>query len=87
MMQILPQDLIQNFQRDGAVVLRGVLTTMQLLQLELGIEENLTNLSPLAIQASEPDDPGYFVEDFCNWPRNASYEHILKETALPYLAR
>jgi ectoine hydroxylase-related dioxygenase (phytanoyl-CoA dioxygenase family) len=86
-MQLIDTETSKNFQRDGAVVLRGVLTTMQLLQLELGIEENLTNLSPLAIQASASDDPGYFVEDFCNWQRNASYEHILKETALPYLAR
>jgi ectoine hydroxylase-related dioxygenase (phytanoyl-CoA dioxygenase family) len=86
-MNLLAPDLITQFHTDGAVVLRGVLTNMQLLQLELGIEDNLANLSPLAIQASEPDDPGYFVEDFCNWQRNANYEHILKETALPYIAR
>jgi len=86
-MQLLDDETIQAFQRDGAVVLRGVLTNMQLLQLELGIEENLNNLSPLALVASKPDDPGRFVEDFCNWQNNANYEHILKETALPYIAR
>jgi hypothetical protein len=66
-MQILDTDTIQAFARDGAVVLRGVLTTMQQMQLEMGIEENLSQLSPLAIVASEPTDPGYFVEDFCTW--------------------
>jgi ectoine hydroxylase-related dioxygenase (phytanoyl-CoA dioxygenase family) len=86
-MNLLDPETLQSFQRDGAVVLRGVLTNMQVMQLEMGIEENLAELSPLAIQASESDDPGKFVEDFCNWQRNANYEHILKETALPWIAR
>ncbi|NJM44406.1 MAG: phytanoyl-CoA dioxygenase [Brachymonas sp.] len=86
-MNLLPPEIVHAFQTDGAVLLRGVLTNMQLLQLELGIEENLSDLSPLAIQASEPDDPGYFVEDFCNWQRNASYAHIMQDTALPYIAK
>jgi hypothetical protein len=72
-MNLLAPETLQSFQRDGAVVLRGVLTNMQVLQLELGIEENLANLSPLAVTASEPDDPGRFVEDFCTWQNNFHY--------------
>lgn len=86
-MQLIDDHTIQSFQRDGAVVLRGVLPTMQLLQLELGIEQNLANLSSLAITASEADDPGRFVEDFCTWQSNPNYESILEETALPWIAR
>jgi ectoine hydroxylase-related dioxygenase (phytanoyl-CoA dioxygenase family) len=86
-MQILDSETIKAFQRDGAVVLRGVLPTMQLLQLELGIEHNLASLSPLAIKASEADDPGLFIEDFCTWQSNPHYESILRETALPWIAR
>jgi ectoine hydroxylase-related dioxygenase (phytanoyl-CoA dioxygenase family) len=86
-MNLLPPELVTEFQTEGAVVLRGVFTSTQVMQLEIGIEENLADLSPLAITASEPDDPGYFVEDFCNWQRNASYEYILRETALPTIAR
>lgn len=87
MSSLLDSQSINSFQRDGAVVLRGVLTNMQLLQLEMGIEENLAHLSPLAIIASEPSDSGHFVEDFCTWQSNANYEHVLKETALPWIAR
>jgi ectoine hydroxylase-related dioxygenase (phytanoyl-CoA dioxygenase family) len=86
-MQLLDDSTIQAFARDGAVVLRGVLTNMQVMQLEFSIEDNLASLSPLAIVASEPDDPGRFVEDFCTWQSNAHYQHILTETALPYIAR
>ncbi len=86
-MNLLDQETVANFERDGAVVLRGVLTTMQLLQLEIGIEENLACLSPLAITASENDDPGRFVEDFCNWQSNDHYAQILKASALPWIAK
>lgn len=86
-MNLLDHETIANFERDGAVVLRGVLGTMQLSQLEIGIEENLGALSPLAITASQPDDPGHFVEDFCTWQSNWHYEHILRETALPWIAK
>lgn len=82
----LPDDTIQAYARDGAVVLRGVLNADDLRTLEAGIEHNLTHLSPLALVASEPDDPGRFVEDFCTWQTNPDYQRILKESALPHLA-
>jgi ectoine hydroxylase-related dioxygenase (phytanoyl-CoA dioxygenase family) len=77
---------IASFAAEGAVVLRGVLNPQQLAQLERGIEHNLTHLSPLALVASEPDDPGRFVEDFCTWQSNADYRSILCDSALPHVA-
>ena len=82
----LPADTIQAYARDGAVVLRGVLNANELRTLEAGIEHNLAHLSPLALVASEPDDPGRFVEDFCTWQANADYRRILQDSALPHLA-
>ena len=83
---LLPTETVQVYARDGAVVLRGVLNADELRTLEAGIEHNLAHLSPLALVASEPDDPGRFVEDFCTWQANPDYQRILKESALPHLA-
>ena len=58
----LDPSTIAAYARDGAVVLRGVFTPAELQRLEAGIEHNLAHLSPLALVASEPDDPGRFVE-------------------------
>jgi ectoine hydroxylase-related dioxygenase (phytanoyl-CoA dioxygenase family) len=77
----------RQFQRDGAIVLRGVLTPVQLSRLECGIEHNLAHLSPLAATASAADDPGRFIEDFCTWQSNADYQHILLHSALPAIAK
>ncbi|NWF44788.1 phytanoyl-CoA dioxygenase [Hydrogenophaga sp. D2P1] len=79
-------DAVQAYARDGAVVLRGVLNAEELRKLEAGIEHNLAHLSPLALVASEPDDPGRFVEDFCTWQNNPAYQQILCDGALPHIA-
>jgi ectoine hydroxylase-related dioxygenase (phytanoyl-CoA dioxygenase family) len=83
---LLPPETIEAYARDGAVVLRGVLGAASLEQLAQGIEHNLAHLSPLALIASEPDDPGRFVEDFCTWPSNPAYEQVLRDSTLPHLA-
>ena len=74
---------VRDFARDGAVLLRGVLTPSEVAQLARGIETNLAHPSPLALVASEPDDPGRFVEDFCTWQDNPDYREILMHSALP----
>lgn len=82
----LSADTVRAYARDGAVVLRGVFTADELRSLAAGIEHNLAHLSPLALVASEPDDPGRFVEDFCTWQGNPDYRRILHDSALPHLA-
>ena len=74
---------VHAFARDGAVLLRGALTPSEVARLARGIEHNLAQPSPLALVASEPDDPGRFVEDFCTWQDNPDYRGILLHSALP----
>jgi len=74
--------LVDQFQRDGAVCLRGLFSTAELAGLRRGIDWNLANLSPRAKVASGTDDPGRFVEDFCNWQENEQYRRFIFDTAL-----
>ena len=70
------------FARDGAVCLRGLLTPDEVATLRRGIDANLAAPSPRAIVASRPDDPGFFIEDFCNWEGNADYRRVIFDSAL-----
>lgn len=79
-------DVVADFQRDGAVRLRGILQPDEVARLARGIDANLAAPSPRAIVASRPDDPGFFIEDFCNWPDNADYRATAIDTALPEAA-
>ena len=87
-----PQDitpaLIEEFDRQGAVCLRGLLSADEVALLRQGIDVNLAQPSPRAIVASQPDDPGFFIEDFCNWQENAAYRRVIFDSALaPVAAR
>ncbi|RUR18567.1 phytanoyl-CoA dioxygenase [Legionella sp. km535] len=77
---------INSFQREGAVCLRQLLTEDEINTLRKGIELNLSNLSPRTKVASRPDDPGFFVEDFCTWQSNPFYQKILFESQLGAVA-
>ncbi|CAM2857364.1 phytanoyl-CoA dioxygenase family protein [Legionella worsleiensis] len=81
-----PDDVIHSFQRDGAVCLRQLFNATEIDILRQGIELNLSALSPRAKIASRPDDPGFFVEDFCTWQHNPFYQHIIFKTQLGRVA-
>jgi ectoine hydroxylase-related dioxygenase (phytanoyl-CoA dioxygenase family) len=71
---------IVQFRRDGATVVRGLFNAGEMALLEQGIERNMATPSDLASSASRPEDPGYFIEDFCNWQRIEEYKHFVFES-------
>jgi ectoine hydroxylase-related dioxygenase (phytanoyl-CoA dioxygenase family) len=79
---MIDPDLVERFQRDGAVHVPQLFTGRELADLRAGIDLNLAHLSPRAKVASNPTDPGRFVEDFCNWQENAHYRRFIFESAL-----
>ena len=79
---MISNDDIARFQSDGALCIRRLLSPDQVDVLREGIDLNLGDLSPRAKVASAVNDPGRFVEDFCNWQDNPHYRRIIFETAL-----
>ena len=76
----------ERFRRDGALVLRGVLSGEQVESLAAGVERNLAEPSELAIRTESADGPGAFFEDFCNWQRIAEFERTIRSSALAPIA-
>lgn len=76
-MKLTKQD-IEFFQENGAVVIRKLFSREQLGLLERGIARNMAEPSALSIVASRPEDPGYFIEDFCNWQRIPEYREFVE---------
>lgn len=73
--------LAKRFATDGAVIMRGVVAGSLLERVEAAVEANLADPSELAIVASGDDDPGRFVEDFCNWERFDEYVALARHVA------
>ena len=83
--RLTPQ-LIEAFRFDGAVCVRQLLSPDEVALLREGIDANLAAPSPRAMVASRPGDPGFFIEDFCNWQDNEAYRRVIFESALPAAA-
>jgi ectoine hydroxylase-related dioxygenase (phytanoyl-CoA dioxygenase family) len=83
--QLTPQ-LIEDFRRDGAVCVRQLLSADEVALLRDGIDANLGKPSPRAKVASRSGDPGFFIEDFCNWQDNEAYRRVIFDSALPAAA-
>ena len=79
---IISDDLVAQFQRDGAICIRQLFSPDELAELRAGIDLNLAAPSPRAKVASTVDDPGFFIEDFCNWQVNPHYRRFIFGTAL-----
>ena len=78
--------LVEDFKRDGAVCVRELLSPEEVALLREGIDANLAAPSPRAKVASRPGDPGFFIEDFCNWQENEAYRRVIFDSALPAAA-
>src|SRR5919112_116712 len=77
---------VEAFRRDGAVLLKDLLTPDEVETLRAGVERNLADLGPLGMNATKPGEPGAFVEDFRNWQRIPEYEQVFRGSALAPVA-
>jgi ectoine hydroxylase-related dioxygenase (phytanoyl-CoA dioxygenase family) len=75
-----------DFQRDGAVCVRGAFSPQEVALLARGIERNLAEPSERAHVASRPEDPGRFFEDFCNWQRIPEFGQFIRESPAAAIA-
>ena len=75
-------DQIAVFRRDGAICLRQLLNQEEVALLRAGIDRNIAAPSPRAKVASQPGDPGFFLEDFCNWQENDEYRRVIMDGPL-----
>jgi len=78
--------IVESYRVDGAICLKGLLTAAEIATLRTGIDANLAAPSPRTKIASQADDPGLFIEDFCCWSENPYYERFIRESPLAELA-
>nr|WP_040819124.1 phytanoyl-CoA dioxygenase family protein [Litoreibacter arenae] len=74
---------IADFQRDGAVVVRGVFTDWVDVMAE-GIERNIREPGEYASENAVTE--GRFFDDYCNWQRIPEFERIIRDSPAAELA-
>lgn len=84
---VLSDDQIEQFDRDGVIIVRGLFSSDEVATIERGIERVLAEPGPMFKVASQADDPGRFVEDFCRWQEIEEIEEIARTSRAADAAR
>jgi len=76
----------EDYRRDGACVVRGLLDEAEVERLRAGVERNLAEPSERAIEGGGDAGAGRFFEDFRNWTRIADYEAVIRGSRIGEVA-
>ena len=64
-MSVISQTDVEAYANDGVLLIKSLLTRNEVSDLREGIDVNISNPSSRALVASDENDPGWFLEDFC----------------------
>ncbi len=81
----LPPQLVDEFQRDGVVLLKGVFGDW-IDCLRDGVEANMRDPGPYGRDYLEAGQSGRFFGDYCNWNRIEQYHRFMFESPAPAIA-
>ncbi len=70
---------IDTFQRDGVVLVRGLLADYVDL-LRAGVEANMAAPGPYASENEKAGETGRFFDDYCNWERIPQFAEVVRNS-------
>lgn len=76
---------VEAFQRDGAVVIRGLWADWTEV-IRAGIERNLNEPGPYAAENLKPGEGGRFFDDYCNWDRIPEFTDVIRNSPVAGVA-
>ena len=85
MATIVTDQMVEDFQRDGAVLVKGLWKDW-VEPLRAGIERNMTEPSPYGAENLKPGEGGRFFDDYCNWTRIPEFETVIKGSDVAQVA-
>lgn len=83
----LPPSIVEAYQRDGVVVLRGLVTSATIADLARGVEANLAAPGPWANEYTPQGTTGRFFDDYVNWQRIEDFARHATTGPVPAAAR
>ena len=81
----LSQDHIDAYQRDGAVLIKGLFSDWVDI-IGAGIERNLAEPGQYAAENLNAGEAGRFFDDYCNWTRIPEFEQVIRNSDVGHIA-
>ena len=79
MHELLTQSDIEAYQRDGAVLIKGLFAD-HVDQIRTGIERNMAEPGPYAAENLKAGEGGRFFDDYCNWTRIPEFAEVIRNS-------
>ena len=77
MATVVTDQMVEEFQRDGVVLVKGLWKDW-VEPLRAGIERNMAEPGPYGAENLKPGEGGRFFDDYCNWTRIPEFEEVIK---------
>ena len=74
---LITQQHIDDYARDGAVLVRGLFAGF-VDEIAAGIEMNMADPGPYAAENLKPGETGRFFDDYCNWSRIPPFAEVIR---------
>ena len=81
---VSPQ-MIENYQRDGVVLIKGLFKD-QVDLLRQGVDKNMERPGPYAAENLKKGEQGRFFDDYCNWNRISEFETAIRASDVAEVA-
>jgi ectoine hydroxylase-related dioxygenase (phytanoyl-CoA dioxygenase family) len=85
MATVVTDQMIEDFQRDGVVLVKGLWKDW-VAPLRAGIERNMAEPGPYGAENLKPGEGGRFFDDYCNWTRIPEFETVIKGSDVAQVA-
>lgn len=82
---LLTQDMIETYQRDGVVLIRGLFSDW-VEELRAGVERNMDDPGPYASENEKEGETGRFFDDYCNWQRIPEFVEVIHQSPAAQVA-
>ena len=76
MHDLLTEEHIVSYARDGAVFIKGLFAD-HVEDIKKGIALNMANPSEYAAENLKPGEAGRFFDDYCNWSRILPFQDVI----------
>ena len=85
MHNLVTQDHVDQFQRDGVTLIKG-LWADHVETLRAGVARNMADPGPYAAENLHKGEAGRFFDDYCNWQRIPEFETVIRNSAAAEVA-
>ena len=84
-MALVTEEMVETFQRDGVVLVKGLWKDWVDV-IRAGIERNMAEPGPYAAENLKPGEGGRFFDDYCNWTRIPEFRDVIENSPVAGVA-